>query len=280
MKKNVSILLVLTLFAALLAGCSGTTQADNQKENTSTKKVVVGCMDTYMPYAYVDEDGNAAGYDVAVMTEAAKRAGYDIEFVCSAWDALLPGLDAGKWDVVANQIFRSEEKDKLYNLGKVPYGISSMKIVVAANSDITSIETMNGGKIDCIVDDYATRCLEAYLEEHAGAFELVYTEGTMAMILEDIINGRVAANINDPFTIVTTAKENGISDKIKLIDQSPFDPCYVVGLFANTDRGAQIRDDFDAAIQTMIEDGTLAKLSVEYLEADYTDGIDGGIIIK
>ena len=279
MKKVISVLLSLTLAVSMLVvatGCGSKEEASS--DDKSEKKIVIGCMDSYMPYAYLDEDGNPAGYDVAVMTEAAKRAGYEVEFQCTAWEDLLPGLDAGKWDCVANQIFRSEEKDKLYNLGKVPYIQSDMKIVVAADSDITSLETMNGAKIDVVVDDYATRSLEAYLEDHPDAFELVYTEGTMAMILEDIINGRVAANINDPFTIKTTAEENGVSDKVKIIEEGPFDPCYVVGLFANTDEGAAMRDDFDAAIKEMMEDGTLSKLSEKYLGEDYCQGLEAGII--
>lgn len=275
MRKKLSVCALIALltmsFSLTLTGCGSSTS------ESSDKKIVVGCMDTYTPYAYVDDEGNAAGYDVEVMREAAKRAGYEIEFVSTDWDSLFPGLDSGKWDCVANQLGRTDERVELYNMGNVPYFQNSMKLVVGADSDVTGIDDLKGAKIDCITGDYATGLLEDYLKENPGAFEIVYTEGTMAMILEDIVNGRVAGNVNDPFTINTTAEENKISDKVKLVGDELFSD-YVFAAFAKTDEGAQMRDDFDEAIQSMIEDGTLEEMSNNTFNYNYNGTIKDGIV--
>ena len=151
------------------------------------------------------------------------------------------------------------------------------QVKVVLLTDATGIDDLKGAKIDCITGDYATGLLEDYLKENPGAFEIVYTEGTMAMILEDIVNGRVAGNVNDPFTINTTAEENKISDKVKLVGDELFSD-YVFAAFAKTDEGAQMRDDFDEAIQSMIEDGTLEEMSNNTFNYNYNGTLKDGIV--
>lgn len=273
-KKIVSIMMCAVMLVCALTGCG----KEQKAEEAGDKKLIkVACMNSYTPYAYVDEDGNPTGYDVDVMKEAAKRAGYEIEITATDWDSLFPGLDSGKWDCVANQITRTDEREELYTMGKVPYYMNSMKLVVKADSDVTGIDTLNGAKIDATVGDYATGLLEDYLKENPGAFEIVYSEGTMAMFLEDIINGRVAGNVNDPFTINQTAEENGVADKIKIVGDDLFTD-YIFPAFAKNESGEKMRDDIDAALKEMIEDGTLSELSNKYFKYDYNKTLEEGMI--
>lgn len=281
MKKKTSIILCAALVLSLAVTACGKTEktADSKEssEEETAKKITIGCMDTYTPYAYLDEDGNPTGYDVEAMAEAAKRAGYEAEFTAVEWDALFPGLDSGKWDCVANQLSRTDERVELYNMGTVPYYMNSMKLVVKADSGIQGLDDMDGAKLDAIVGDYATGLLEDYLEESPGAFELVYSEGTMAMLLEDIVNDRVAGTVNDPFTVNMTAEENEISDKVKLVGDNLFSD-YIYSAFAKTEEGAQMCADFDEALKSMIEDGTLSGLSKKYFDYDYNETLNEGIV--
>lgn len=276
-KKIVSIMMCAVLAACAFTGC-GKGKEEGEKKAADNKKVIkVACMNSYTPYAYVDEDGNPTGYDVDVMKAAAERAGYEIEVTATDWDSLFPGLDSGKWDCVANQVSRTEEREELYSMGKVPYYMNSMKLVVKADSDVTGIDTLKGAKIDATVGDYATGLLEDYLKENPGAFEIVYSEGTMAMFLEDIINGRVAGNVNDPFTINQTAEENGVADQIKIVGDDLFTD-YIFAAFAKGEDGEKMRDDFDAALQEMINDGTLSELSNKYFDYDYNKTLNEGVV--
>ncbi len=276
-KKIVSIMMCAVLAVCAFTGC-GKGKEEEEKKTADNKKVIkVACMNSYTPYAYVDEDGNPTGYDVDVMKAAAERAGYEIEVTATDWDSLFPGLDSGKWDCVANQVSRTEEREELYSMGKVPYYMNSMKLVVKADSDVTGIDTLKGAKIDATVGDYATGLLEGRFKENPGAFEIVYSEGTMAMFLEDIINGRVAGNVNDPFTINQTAEENGVADQIKIVGDDLFTD-YIFAAFAKSEAGEKMRDDFDAALQEMINDGTLSELSNKYFDYDYNKTLNEGVV--
>lgn len=289
MKKKSIFSVLLALIVLFLAACGGSqdkaTEVDNSAESTETtetaesagKSITVGCMSTYAPFAYVDENGNAAGYDVDVMKEAAKRAGYEIDFKPVEWAAIFTGLESGEWDVIANQMSRSPERETMYNMGNVPYYKNVYRLVVASDSNIESLEDLNGETLAQTTGDSATGMLEKYLEEKPGSFEIQYTEGTMAMILEDILNGKVVGNVNSPVTINLTAKENGIADKLKLVGEELL-PSYVYTVFSNTEEGAKMRDDFDAALLEMINDGTLEKISNEYFEFNYNDTLKEGIL--
>ena len=262
----------------LLAGCTSTKKEEAKTEKKEEMQTIkVACMDSYFPYAYIDDDGNPAGFDVEVMQEAAKRSGYEIEIVPTAWESLFPGLDSGKWDAVANQICRSEEREELYNIGNVPYVVSTMKLIVKSDNDnINSIEDLNGQKLEMTVGDYGTTLLEEYLVDHPNAFEIVYSEASMAMILENIINDRVVGNVNDPFTAIKTAENNGIADKIKVVGDNIYEEC-IYAIYQKNEKGAEIRDNMDKAMKEMIDDGFLSDLSVKWFGIDNNANIKDGI---
>lgn len=293
MKKRLA-MLFFAAFGLILFGCAGgesgtedagsedtseveTTASEAEDDAESAKSIRIGTMNTYTPYAYIGEDEEAAGYDVEVMKVAAERAGYEVEFFPVEWAALFTGLEGGEWDAVANQLTRTPERESMYHLGNIPYYKSIQRLVVRSDSDIESIEDLNGETLAQTTGANATNLLEDYLEENPGAFELSYTEATMAMILEDIINGNVVGNVNDPVTVALTAEENDLSDEVKIVGDGMF-PSYVYMAFPQTDEGQQMRDDFDEALLEMIEDGTLEDLSVELLGENYNETLEEGII--
>lgn len=54
-----------------------------------------------IPFAYADEDGNAAGFVNAMTLDILQNMGYsNIEAVQTEWGGLIPGLNAGRFDIV------------------------------------------------------------------------------------------------------------------------------------------------------------------------------------
>lgn len=58
------------------------------------KVINIGTEGVYAPFTFVDEKGKLTGYDVEVITEAAKRAGIKINFVPTPWDSMFLGLES------------------------------------------------------------------------------------------------------------------------------------------------------------------------------------------
>src|SRR5699024_1378807 len=54
------------------------------------------------PYSWLDDNGEPTGAAVALADEIlGERMGYDVDAELTDWDSLIPGVNAGQWDVVS-----------------------------------------------------------------------------------------------------------------------------------------------------------------------------------
>ncbi|MBX7185924.1 MAG: EAL domain-containing protein [Vicinamibacteria bacterium] len=68
----------------------------------------------FPPFEYKDANGEAQGFNVQLVTLAAKESGYDIEFRLGSWPAAVKSLDDGKADLAA--VAYSGERAERYDL--------------------------------------------------------------------------------------------------------------------------------------------------------------------
>ena len=93
MKKGFRVILVLT---AALFLCGSAAASDTQGEILR-----IGTESSFPPFAFRDDTGNLAGFDVDLARAVASRLNKKAVFVDMAFDALLPALSAGKIDMIA-----------------------------------------------------------------------------------------------------------------------------------------------------------------------------------
>lgn len=117
------------------AKAEGNSLAAIQKAGVLT----VGTEGTYKPFSYhEDGTGDLTGYDVEIITAVAKKLDVDVKFEETQWDAIFAGLEAGRFDVIANQVSINDERTAKYDFSK-PYTVSPGVIVVKKdNTDISS----------------------------------------------------------------------------------------------------------------------------------------------
>ena len=135
MKKFSILFLLLCSFSILLAAC-GTNKANPEtaQNNVTEKegaedllakvkdegKLMIGTEGTYAPFTFHDESGKLTGFDVEIAQEVAKRLGVEAEFLETQWDAMFAGLDAKRFDMVANQVGIKPERQEKYDFSD-PY---------------------------------------------------------------------------------------------------------------------------------------------------------------
>ena len=161
MKKKITLFLVLILIAGLFTGCakkeepapapeSGEAEIDDQLAAIQKAgKLVVGIEGTYPPFNYVDEaSGEYMGYDVDVAKAVAEYLGVEAEFVMAEWDALLVGIDAGRWDTVIADVTATDERREKYDFSD-PYLYTGRQVVVKKGNEVNihSLEDLNGKKV-------------------------------------------------------------------------------------------------------------------------------------
>jgi L-cystine transport system substrate-binding protein len=257
MKKLFSLILVLVLSLSAAAALA------------DVKTVNVGTEGVYSPFTFVDESGKLTGYDVEVIRLVDELLpDYEFNFVQTAWDGIFLALDAGKIDMIANNLGKNPEREEKYLFNEVPYLYNYNTVVTAADvTDIKSLEDFAGKRIGSSVGSNYTNILEKYTAEHGNPFEITYYDGNYSFVLQDLVAGRLDATFNSPFATADIAKTLGITDKIKAAGVvGDADPIHL--LFRKD--GAELAAAMDGALKQLVESGKLAELSVQWFGEDYS----------
>lgn len=253
-----------------LAACGS--QGAASKSDAGETVVRVGTDGVYPPYTYVNDDKQLDGFDVAVAKEIDKRLdGYTFQYQQIKWNSLFPSLDAGKIDVIANVITKNAEREKKYLYSETPYQYASYAIAYKkGRTDIRKASDLFGKKVDAGMSSETTNWLQQYNNDNGGKITIVPTDGDITKMMQDISNGRVDANVNNPVAINRVVKAQGLDVSTVTLVEKGIEPSPAYLLFPKNEKGTELEKKIDPIVKDMIEDGTIKKLSEQYLGADYS----------
>ncbi|TDS87448.1 amino acid ABC transporter substrate-binding protein [Nesterenkonia aurantiaca] len=266
--------LALSAAAALtLASCGGGEEAQQEgapaeesasgltlEEVQESGTLTVGTEGTYRPFSFHEGGaGELTGYDVEIVTAVAEELGVEAEFEETQWDAMFAGLESARFDVIANQVSITEDREESY-LFSAPYTVSNGVIVtLAENEEITSFEDLDGAT----TAQSLTSNWNDLAQESGAEVEAVEGWAQSVTLLEQ---GRVDATINDKLTYLDYQETEG-NENIKIAaeteDQSQAALTFRQG-------SESLVEAVDEALAALAEDGTLTEISEKYFGADVT----------
>jgi len=86
------------------------------------------------PFAYVDNSGNVVGEDVEILRYVLKKMGAKVSSEkATEWGNLIPGLKAGRFDVIAAGMFVNPKRCKEVAFSEPTFGIKQTLIVPKGN---------------------------------------------------------------------------------------------------------------------------------------------------
>ena len=233
---------------------AGTSLESIQEEGVIT----VGTEGTYRPFTYHEGgSGELTGYDVEVMEAVGEELGVEVEFQETQWDAIFAGLDAGRFDVIANQVSITPEREADYAFSK-PYTVSPGVIVV--NDGDTSIQSFDDLAGKTTAQSLTSNWYE--LAEESGA-DIENVEG-WAQAVALLKQGRIDATINDELTFLDYQKTEGDTS----LDIAVTTEEQAHNAFAFRKGSDDLVAAVDDALTTLRKDGTLAQISEEYFGDD------------
>jgi len=240
-------------------GSSGTPEGGTSLAEVKREGVlVVGTEGTYKPFTFhEDGTGELTGYDVEVVKAVADRLGVDVKFEETQWDAIFAGLEAGRFDVIANQVSINDEREAKYDFSS-PYTVSPGVVVVKDGDDsITSLEDLDGKT----TAQSLTSNWYQLAKDHGANVEAVEGWAQAVTLLEQ---GRVDATVNDKLTFLDHEKSTGdtsLDIAVETTDKAE-------NAFAFRKGSDSLVKAFDEALSELRADGTLAEISQEYFGAD------------
>lgn len=130
------------LAALLLAGPAGTALAPMAMAQTlpetlpdlAGREIVVATENTYPPLQFIGNEGKPVGWEYDAVTEIAKRLNLSVKYENTSWDAMIPAISAGQYDVAMNGITIKEERLEAVDFSQ-PYMLSQMLMVVRGDEN-------------------------------------------------------------------------------------------------------------------------------------------------
>jgi len=253
--------------AALLVGCASGTAAPSSSAPADEFGLVtpgtltVATEGTYRPFTYhEDGSGELVGYDVEIIEAVADKLGLEVVFEETQWDAIFAGLDAGRFDLIANQVSINPEREEKY-LFSTPYTVSPGVIVVKEDDDsISSFDDLDGKTTaQSLTSNWYTLA-----QESGATVEAVEGWAQAVALLEQ---GRVDATINDNLTYLDYETTNGPTG-LKIAAETD-DPA--LNAFALPKDKAALVEAIDEALAELREEGVIAEISEKYFGVDVSE---------
>ncbi len=97
--------------------------------NLEGREVVVVTENAYPPLQFLDKSGAAVGWEYDAMAEIAKRINITVSYQNTSWDAMIPAVSEGQYDLGMTGITIKDERKEQVDFSE-PYMRSEMLMIV------------------------------------------------------------------------------------------------------------------------------------------------------
>lgn len=233
-----------------------TETADAQTE--AGRQFVVGFDAEFPPYGYKDDSGEYVGFDLDLAQEVCDRLGWTLVKQPIDWDAKDMELNSGAIDCIWNGFTMTGREDE-YTFSK-PYVDNSIVYVVRADSDIQTEADLAGKHVITQAGSSALSALQdeskADVVNSFASLDEIADYNTAFMNLEAGTNDAIAVDIGVAQYQLTTK-----ADKFRMLEESLSTEQYAIGFKKGNE---ELRDQVQATLDEMAEDGTLAEIAAKY----------------
>ena len=252
MKKLFAVLLSAMLLLAMAACGEQSQTPDDTQEPAVLHMATEG---TFPPYEYYD-NGQLVGIDIEVAGAIAEKLGMTLETTDIAFDSIIPGVQAGKYDIGMAGVTVSEDRLQQVNFSD-SYATGVQVVIVKEGGKVQSLDDM----ADAIIGTQSGTTGFIYASSDFGDDHVKsFTKTTDAV--EALKNGQVDCVLLD------NAPAEALVDANPDAGLSILETAYTVEDYAiainkeNTDLQAKI----NAALAELVADGTLQSIIDKYIK--------------
>ena len=250
MKKSVkilSIVLALVIVIGCFAACG-----DKEEPKEEKKVLVMATNAEFPPYEYYDGD-KIVGIDAEVAALIAEKLGMELKIEDVAFDSIIPGVQAGKYDMGMAGMTVTEDRLKDVNFSD-SYAKGVQVVIVKDGGTIASLDDVAGKKIGVQTNTTG----DIYASGDFGEENVVkYENGALAV--EALKSGKVDCVIidNEPAKAYVAANEG-----LKILETEYVEEDYAI-CFAK--ENTELQEKVNAALKELIADGSVKKVVDKYI---------------
>ena len=252
MKKLFAVLLAAMMLLAMVA-CGN----DTPDPTPDTKTLYMATEGTFPPYEYYDGD-KLVGIDVDVANAIAEKLGMKLEVVDIAFDSIVSGVQAGKYDMGMAGMTVNEERLEKVNFSD-SYATGIQVVIVKEGGKVKSLDDMAADGVVIGTQSGTTGFL--FASEDFGD-EKVKGFAKTTDTVEALKNGQVDCVMldNEPAKALVAANPDA---GLSILDTAYANEDYAIAINKqNTDLLNQI----NAALAELKADGTLQGIIDQYIK--------------
>ena len=156
------------------------------------KTVVIGMEGAYEPWNLTDSSGKIVGFEPDLVMDLCKRAGLECKIIAQDWDGMIPGLKAGKFDVIMDGMSITDERKKEIDFSK-PYAASPGAFLAPKDSPLAKAPgagTLINLDKDAAAGEAAIKGVQAALKGKTLGVQVSTTHANFAsQYLKDVADG-------------------------------------------------------------------------------------------
>ena len=254
MKKLTAFVLALVMALSLLSGCgsnsnsdSNTPSGDDASDAAAKTKLVVATSPDFPPFESL-EGGEVVGIEVDILNKIAEKMGMELDIQQMDFDSVIPGVQAGKFDVGMSGITVTDKRKENVDFSSV-YFMAAQAIVVTADSGITGKADLEGKKVSVQTGTTA----EEYCMGN-GYEVLAFTANNDAAAA--LTAGKVDAWVVDNEVALAMAPELGLT----VLDEAMTSEPYAFAF----QKGSELVAPFNEALDALLADGTIEQIFQQY----------------
>lgn len=226
------------------------------------EKIYVGIGKSLVGMCWVDDAGKLQGMDYELLKAVDELLPqYEFVFEPTEFVNILVGIDSKKYDIAAHNYNSNSERRKRYSFSK-PYLAKELYYLVTRPGDrqLNGIADLHGKKIRVSNGDQATFILEQYNKENGNPIQLVYSDASEEIVVNNLLNGAIDGFYTG---IAWKAIEKEYGSKLRIGSETLPDP--QAGLYYIFSKNSErLRDAVDEALTALIKDGTVARLALKF----------------
>ncbi|WP_108446072.1 transporter substrate-binding domain-containing protein [Halomonas denitrificans] len=246
-----------TFAAAALLGLAATAQA-----NEPLKVGISG--EPYPPFTFKAASGDWTGFEVDLALALCDAMGRECEITPTGWSGIIASLNAERIDMIMNSMSITAKRQRVIDFTR-PYYFTPGAYVAADDREMSGPEDLDGLVLGVQAATtnatYARRALR-----DSGVDIRIYNQAEQ--VNNDLLSGRLDAILADEIAMVQFL-ERDEAEGFEIKATAPRHEAYGEGVGIGLRQADDaLEADLNAAIAAVIEDGTCASLSEEYLGTD------------
>ena len=252
--KKATICLIALLMVSLAAG---TALADDLAAVIKKGEIKMAMSGQYPPFNFVDDQNNLTGFDVEIGKAVGKIIGIKATPMSTAWDGIIAGLVAKKYELICGSMAITKERLKSIDFSD-PYYRSGAQLFVKKGAAIKSVADLKGKKVGVTLGT----TYEKWVRENIAGADVRTYKGVPDMILE-VGYGRIDGFITDKIVGALAIKKKGAP--ISLAGNLLYEEKMGIALRQNN---PDLKAALDGALAVIKNNGTYHKISMKWLGID------------